>query len=144
MHVIKYNTLCGRAGKQIIQLETSFLRNTKESFLWKNSVQADIWRVNKARKNIKERTTITCREPEKDQCGWRGREVKDGPIAGPRLRRVMCRWERVWFLSKEFKESRSKIDWEIYQASSKRLRYILQTNIGGGHLEDSSQTTPLH
>lgn len=122
MYAIKYNTWY-RAGKQeIIQLETNFLQNTKESFLWKNGVQAAIWRVNKARKNIKERKNIPCKEPEKDQCGWRGREGKDGPIAGPRLRGVMCRSERVWFVSKEFKESRSKIDWEIYQAPFKRLR----------------------
>lgn len=32
MHVIKYNTLYGEgAGKQIIQLETSFLEFTKEA-----------------------------------------------------------------------------------------------------------------
>lgn len=66
--------------------------------------------MNKARKNIKERMNIPCSGPEKDQCGWRGREVKNGPIAGPRLRGVMCRSERVRFVSKEFKGSRSKID----------------------------------
>ena len=39
--------------------------------------------MNKARKNIKERKNIPCREPEKDQCGWTGREGKDGSLRDP-------------------------------------------------------------
>lgn len=81
-------------------------------------------------RTLKRETTITCREPEKINCGWRKR-WKMVLFAGPRLLWVMCRW-KMWFYLKSLKESRSKIDWEIYQASSKRLRYILQTNIGGG------------